>query len=142
MKIPIFRVVATKTVSSVSDAESSKRAAEIKIDVTPVSGGFQVEPSGISGDSTHTRVDLEVHLPKQVSVTAQTDSGDITITGIGGAVTAISQSGDIAIHDVGSDVTATMQNGDVRIAHVHGDVRLSGKGNGVELSDVTGNATD
>ena len=136
-----LRIVATKTVSSVSDTESSKRAAEIKIDVTPVNGGFRVEPSGISGDRTHTRVDLEVHLPKQVSVTAQTDSGDVTITGINGAVTAISLSGDIAIHDAGSDVTAKMQNGDVRVAQVHGDVRLSGKGNGVELSDVSGNAT-
>lgn len=136
-----LRIVATKTVSSVSDAESSKRASEIKINVTPVNGGFRVEPSGISGDRTHTRVDLEVHLPKQVSVTAQTDSGDLTITGISGAVTAVSLSGDIAIHDVGSDVTAKMQNGDVRIAQVHGDVGLSGKGNGVELSDVTGNAT-
>jgi Putative adhesin/Domain of unknown function (DUF5668) len=136
-----LRIVATKTVSSVSDAESSKRASEIKIDVTPVSGGFRVEPSGISGDRSHTRVDLEVHLPKQVSVTAQTDSGDLTITGINGSVTAISLSGDIAIHDAGSDVTAKMQNGDVRVAQVHGDVRLSGKGNGVELSDVSGNAT-
>jgi hypothetical protein len=136
-----LRIVATKTVSSVSDAESSKRASEIKIDVTPVNGGFRVEPSGITGDRSHTRVDLEVHLPKQVSVTGQTDSGDITITGISGAVTAISQSGDVAIHDVGSDVTAKMQNGDVRVAQVHGDVRLSGKGNGVDLSDVTGNAT-
>jgi len=136
-----LRIVATKTVSSVSDSESSKRASEIKINVTPVNGGFRVEPSGISGDRTHTRVDLEVHLPKQVSVTAQTDSGDLTIAGISGAVTAISLSGDITIHDVGSDVTAKMQNGDVRIAQVHGDVGLSGKGNGVELSDVSGNAT-
>jgi Putative adhesin/Domain of unknown function (DUF5668) len=136
-----MRIVATKTVSSVSDADSSKRAAEIKIDVTQVNGGFRVEPSGISGDRTHTRVDLEVHLPKQVSIAAQTDSGDITVTGISGAVTAISQSGDIAIHDVGSDVTAKMQNGEVRVAQVHGDIRLSGKGNGVELSDVSGSAT-
>jgi hypothetical protein len=136
-----LRIVATKTVSSVSDSESSKRAAVIKIDVTPEKGGFRVEPSGITGDRSHTRVDLEVHLPKQVSVTAETESGDITISGISGAVTASSLSGDIAIHDVGSDVTAKMQNGDVRIAQVHGDVGLSGKGNGVELSDVTGNAT-
>jgi Domain of unknown function (DUF5668)/Putative adhesin len=136
-----LRIVATKTVSSVSDSESSKRAAVIKIDVTPEKGGFRVEPSGITGDRSHTRVDLEVHLPKQVSVTAQTESGDITISGISGAVTASSLSGDIAIHDVGSDVTAKMQNGDVRIAQVHGDVGLSGKGAGVELSDVTGNAT-
>jgi hypothetical protein len=136
-----LRVVATKTVSSVSDSESSRRAAVIKIDVTPEKGGFRVEPSGITGDRSHTRVDLEVHLPKQVSVTAQTESGDITISEISGAVTASSLSGDIAIHDVGSDVTAKMQNGDVRIAQVHGDVGLSGKGAGVELSDVSGNAT-
>jgi hypothetical protein len=136
-----LRIVATKTVSTVSDSESSRRAAVIKIDVTPEKGGFRVEPSGITGDRSHTRVDLEVHLPKQVSVTAQTESGDITISGISGAVTASSLSGDIAIHDVGSDVTAKMQNGDVRIAAVHGDIGLSGKGNGVELNDVTGNAT-
>lgn len=136
-----LRVVATKTVSAVSDAESEKRANEIKIDITPISGGFRVEPSGITGDRSHTRVDLEIHLPKQVSVTAQTDSGDITITGVSGSVTALSQRGDVAIHDVASDVTATMQNGDVRIEHIHGDVRLHGKGNGVDLSDVNGNAT-
>ena len=123
-----LRVVATKTVSAVNDAESEKRGQEVKIEITPVSGGFRVEPSGITGDRSHTRVDLEIHLPKQVSVTAQTDSGDITITGVSGSVTALSQRGDVAIHDVASDVTATMQNGDVRIEHVHGDVHLHGKG--------------
>lgn len=136
-----LRVVATKTVSAVNDAESEKLGQEVKIEITPVSGGFRVEPSGITGDRSHTRVDLEIHLPKKVSVTAQTDSGDITITGVSGSVTALSQRGDVAIHNVASDVTATMQNGDVRIEHVHGDVHLHGKGNGVDLSDVTGSAT-
>ena len=136
-----LRIVATKTVSAVSDPDSQRRAAAIHVDVSPVNGGYKVEPKGISGDPAHTRIDLEVHVPKQVSVAAQTENGDITITGISGAASAISQSGDVAIHDVASDVTATLQNGDVRIADVHGDVRLHGKGNAVELSDITGNAT-
>ncbi|MFZ0635130.1 MAG: DUF4097 family beta strand repeat-containing protein [Candidatus Acidiferrales bacterium] len=136
-----LRIIATKTVSGVNDAESRKRGTAITVNVEPVNGGYEIRPSGQTEGSGQLRVDFEVHVPKQVSITAQTDKGDININGVGGEIAATSQSGDVEIHDAGGNATATLQDGDVRITNVHGDLHVAGRGNAVNVSKVGGDAT-
>jgi DUF4097 and DUF4098 domain-containing protein YvlB len=86
-------------------------------------------------------VDLDVEVPKNITLTAITSHGDISISGIGGGVTAATDSGDVEIHDSGSDVSVDLKKGDVRISDVAGDVRITGKGSEIDVSDVAGDAT-
>ncbi len=135
-----LRVVATKTVSSISEGESRKRAEQISVAIAPQGKlGYAIQPTGISGHG-RARVDFEVHVPKQASIVAKTDKGDINISDLSGTITATSQKGDIEIHDTGA-VTLTMQNGDVRVNTIKGDVSIKGPGNDVNVGGVTGNAT-
>jgi len=134
-----LRVVATKTAPGRDDAESRQRGEAVSVAINATKDGFEVRPGGkIDG---HIRVDYEVHVPKSVSLSAQTDKGDISISGITGEVSASTAKGDVEIHDSGGNVNASVQSGDARISDVRGDVRLEGNGNGVDLSNIGGDAT-
>ncbi|MGC1581803.1 MAG: DUF4097 family beta strand repeat-containing protein [Candidatus Acidiferrales bacterium] len=135
-----LRVVATKTVTALSDQESRKRGEEITLQIAPMgTTGYEVRPSGTSGRG-HARVDFEVHVPKQATIIAKTEKGDINVGGVSGTVTATTHHGDVEVHDTGG-VTIEMQSGDVRAANIKGDVSVKGPGNDVSVSDVSGDAT-
>jgi DUF4097 and DUF4098 domain-containing protein YvlB len=135
-----LRVVATKTVTALSDQESRKRAEEINVAIAPgANGEYDVHPSGTSGRG-HARVDFEVHVPAKATIIAKTEKGDINVGGVSGTVTATTQNGDVEVHDTGA-VTIAVQSGDVRVTHVTGDVNVKGPGNDVTVSDVSGDAT-
>jgi DUF4097 and DUF4098 domain-containing protein YvlB len=135
-----LRVVATKTVTALSDQESRKRAEEITLQIAPMGkDGYEVHPSGTAGRG-RARVDFEIHVPKKATIIAKTEKGDINVGGVSGTVTATTQNGDVEVHDTGG-VTIALQNGDVRVTHVTGDVSVKGPGNDVNVSDVSGDAT-
>ncbi len=132
-----IRVIATKTVSASNESDGKRRAQQIKVDVVPVSDGYDVHPDA----SSDAEVDLEVNVPKQVTIVARSGRGDISASDVSGPVTAAAQHGNVEIHDVIGDIDAQMQHGDVRITGVHGNVHLTGRGSQVELGDIKGDAT-
>ncbi len=87
---------------------------EVRVVIEHSGGGYLVHPVNQDRASGNVSVDLDVALPKNVSLTATSARGDITISGIGGAINATTQNGDIEIHDAGSDVSVQLQKGDVR----------------------------
>jgi Putative adhesin len=135
-----MQIVATKTVRAGNDDESRRRGRQIVVNVNAEKNGYDVEPE-INSRASRTRVDFEVHLPKNVNLTLETEHGDIVANDIKGPVTATSQNGSVEIHDTQGNVTATVQSGgDVRVSNITGDVHLMGRGNNVDLSNVQGNA--
>ncbi len=135
-----LRVVATKTVTAISDQESRKRAEEVTVAIVPgANGGYDVHPTGTSGRG-HARVDFEIHVPAKATIIARTEKGDINVGGVSGTVRATTQNGDVEVHDTGA-VTIAVQNGDVRAANITGDVNVKGPGNDVNVSGVSGDAT-
>ena len=134
-----LRVIVSKTVWEMSDSEADRRLQDMRVLVTPTADGFEIRPN--VSKEIRTKVDLEIHVPKQVSIVASTNNGDFSASDVTGGVSLNSRSGGVEIHDVTGDVNVTAEHGDLRISGVHGDVRLSGHGSEVDLSDVTGDAT-
>jgi hypothetical protein len=83
-------------------------------------------------------VDLDITVPKTVSVIATTQHGDISISGVSGKVTATTQHGDVEVHNTNSDVSAELNKGAVRINDITGNVSVNGRGDEVDVSDITG----
>jgi hypothetical protein len=123
-----------------SEASAQDRMKTLQVVIEQTNDGYSVHPANLEDTGGHLTVDLDVTLPKKVSVTANSDRGDIHISGVAGAVTATAQHGDIEVHDVASDVSAKMTKGDTRITDVTGNVSLTGRGNETEISEVKGNA--
>jgi hypothetical protein len=132
-------VSVNETAEGASETAAQDRMKTLHVVIEQTNDGYSVHPVNLEDTGGHVTVDLDVTLPKKVSVTANSDRGDIHISGVAGAVTATAQHGDIEVHDVASDVSAKMTKGDMRITDITGNVSIAGRGNEIEISDVKGN---
>jgi DUF4097 and DUF4098 domain-containing protein YvlB len=91
--------------------------------------------SQISTKDNDTRVDFEVRLPRGVNLKAQSVTGDVTATGLGGSVSAGSVSGDVRIATTGVARASSVSGSvDVRMGRADWTDRLA-------FSTVSGNIT-
>jgi Putative adhesin/Domain of unknown function (DUF5668) len=135
-----IRVGVDKSASAPSESLARERMKDVKIVIEKSGAGYVVHPVNQDETNGSVAVDLDVELPKKITLIATTARGDISISGIAGNITASDQNGDVEIHDAGADVSVQLQKGDARISDVPGNVRISGKGSEIEVSDVAGDA--
>src|SRR5580704_5707318 len=93
--IPQIRVTARKTANAENQSEAQSRADRIHVVITPENGGFDIEPQGENSGGSSVSTELEIHVPKGVSLNATTEHGVIQISGINGNISAEGHSGDI-----------------------------------------------
>lgn len=136
-----LHVIVHKTASASEESEARKRADAVNVVVTPTSGGYEIRPQESSDQASRVRVDLEVQLPSQSSITAQASHGNITVIQMNGPLTVNSRSGDLDIHDITGDVSLDMSHGDARLMNVKGNVRLNGAGTELDLTQISGDVT-
>jgi hypothetical protein len=134
-------VTANMTARGTTESNADESMNQVPVVIEQTKDGYTVHPVNQNNSDKQVSVDLDVEVPKNVSITANSDRGDISITGIGGVVAASTQKGNFDIHDTGSDVNVDMQSGDARISDVAGNVHITGHGAEIEVGDVAGNAT-
>ena len=132
---------ANQTAAGHSESAAHDRMQEVTVMLEKSGSGYLLHAMKQDSFRGSVAVDLDVEVPKKISLTASTPHGDINISGIAGAVTATTDSGDVEIHNSGSDVSVELKRGDVRISDVAGDARITGRGSEIDVSDVTGDAT-
>jgi len=136
-----LRVSVTETAEATNEDAAADLIKSLKVVIEQTSGGYDVHAVNQEENEGRVTLDFDVTLPKSVSLTATSRRGDISISGLAGAVAVTSQNGDVEVHDIGSDVTAQLTKGDARIDDITGNVRITGRGNEIEMNDVAGDAT-
>jgi DUF4097 and DUF4098 domain-containing protein YvlB len=135
-----LRVSVTETAEATNESAAENLLKSLKVVIDQTHDGYSVHPVNQEEREGHVTVDFDVTLPKSASLSAESHRGDVSVSGLAGAVSATSQAGDIEVHDVGSDLTIQLMKGDARVDNVSGNVRLSGRGNEIEVNDVAGDA--
>jgi putative adhesin/cell wall-active antibiotic response 4TMS protein YvqF len=138
-----MHVVVRTTGHAMSDEEAHSRAAAAAkaVSFRQSSGDVRLEANPPGGRDSNTRVNFEVHLPRNVALDLRTARGDVHVNVVTGNVTATVSRGDVGIRDTGGDVRADLGRGDVRISGAKGNVHVSGNGSEVEIADVGGAVT-
>ncbi len=136
-----LRVSVTETAEASNESTAEELLKSLKVVIEQTRDGYSVHPVNQEADGGRVTVDFDVTLPKSASLAADSHHGDISISGLAGAVTISTQSGDVDVHNVGSDVSAQLTKGDARIDDISGNVRITGRGNEIEMNDVAGDAT-
>jgi len=136
-----LRVSVTETAEATNEDAVADLIKSLKVVIEQTSGGYDVHAVNQEENEGRVTLDFDVTLPKSASLTANSRRGDISISGLAGAVAVTSQNGDVEVHDIGSDVTAQLTKGDARIDNITGNVRIMGRGNEIEMNDVAGDAT-
>jgi hypothetical protein len=136
-----LRVSATETAEATNEDAAADLLKQLKVVIEQTRDGYDVRPENQEVNEGQVTVDFDITLPKSASLTANSRRGDVSISGLAGAVAITTQSGDIEVHNIGSDVTAQLTKGDARIDDISGNVRITGRGTEIEMNDVTGDAT-
>ncbi len=93
-------------------------------------------------DPMRVAVDMEIAVPKGMSVEARGRSGDLTINSIQGSVDVSSQRGEVRLQDVGGGAKLDVERCDlVRASNVKGNVDVQGSGRDVQMDNVDGQVT-
>jgi hypothetical protein len=86
--------------------------------------------------------DLEVTVPRSVTVEARNTAGDFDISDIGGDVELASGRADVRLGRIGGNARVDLGRSDVvRALDVKGNVDLQGRGSDIELENVGGQVT-
>jgi Putative adhesin/Domain of unknown function (DUF5668) len=136
-----LKVKATVSGSGSSESAADEEMRNVNILVEKAGNTYHIHPVHQEGSGGRVGVDLDVSLPKGVSLEVKTNHGDIDVSGIAGSAAAHSGRGDLELRDMGSDVTADTEKGDTEISDIAGNVKISGRGNDLDLSDIKGDAT-
>jgi len=136
-----LRVTVNKSASDSNEAAADDRMSAAKTVIEQTGDGLSVRSTNQESWQGTVDADLDIEVPKQVSITANSEHGDITVAGIAGAVEATTHDGSIEVHDAASDVSATLHHGNLRISNVAGSVRINGRGSEIDVSDVAGDAS-
>ena len=126
-----------------SQAEADEAIAKVGVrleqegDTWYVRSGLEQAPLG------RVRVDYEITLPRRMSVSVSSASGDIWIEELDGEQSITTLSGDITVADLGSDPSAAQvmktKSGDVVGGALTGDISLSSLSGDVEINGFAGN---
>jgi DUF4097 and DUF4098 domain-containing protein YvlB len=132
-----------KTVRAYGRSEADK--ADQRNQVKFVRDGNQLlvkmDESRSSNDrSISTEIDLKV--PKGVSIEARGRSGDVTVSSITGGVTVSTDRGDVRLNEIGGNSKLTVaHSGLIRVVDSKGNVELEGKGSDVQIENIGGETT-
>jgi DUF4097 and DUF4098 domain-containing protein YvlB len=136
----LLRVGARESAWAPTKSAADEQLQKVRIVIDQNGSTYRIQPNPSQGPS-RLGVDLDVMVPKDASVEADTQHGDIEISGISGSVVARSGDGDIRVDRVGADVTVALQKGDANMAEISGNVKLTGRGNDVQLDNISGDVT-
>ena len=136
-----LRVGLKETAWGPSESAADEQMRNVDIIVEQSGNSYHVHPVRRGGFRTLVSTDLDITVPKAISLEVSTGHGDVEVGGVAGAIAARSASGDIHIHDAGADVSVESQQGDTKISDVAGNAKLTGRGSDVALSNISGDAS-
>jgi DUF4097 and DUF4098 domain-containing protein YvlB len=133
-----IRTIVKKTAYASNQAEAQSAGERVHVSlVDSGNGNLEIRPSEDVGRN-RVEVALEVHVPKQASVSVRTDIGDARISGMQGSVSVSARNGDIDVRKSGSDVALNSTHGDIHVLGAAGDVKIAGRGGEIEIADIKG----
>lgn len=108
------------------------------------SDGHQFVPPHFDphGSDLEASMDIDITVPRQLSVDAHGRSGDLTVNTITGDVNVTAQRGEVRLTGIGGTAHVDMVRGGLlRAADVKGNVDLEGRGSDVQLENIAGQVT-
>ena len=140
-----IKVVGHKHVTANDQNEANSMADRTKPVISGSADGLTVNANtGGSGERVGVMgphgvsTNLEIFLPKNVSVDVSTRHGDVKIHTRQGNVRASTSHGDVDVDEVTGDTTVSMRHGDLRAANLTGSLEIDGSLSDVDISTVGG----
>jgi DUF4097 and DUF4098 domain-containing protein YvlB len=140
-----IQVSGHNTVRSADRQQADRVAEKMKLEINTV-GDQVIIRSNQENASSDARVDseLEIRVPKGVSVECRGTYGDFDVSNISGGLDVNSDNAGVRGQEIGGNVRVNLRRSDiVRLLRVKGnvDIKTTNKGEDVELDEIAGLAT-
>ena len=132
-----------KLIRSWNRADADRTNGNTPVEIVPQGDRLLIRSNqDHAPDDQRVSDDLEVTVPRAMSVEARGRSGDCEIADLTGSVDLGTDRGDVRIDRVGGDVRLDIGHSDlVRTAGIGGKVELQGRGGDLEMEDIKGQVT-
>lgn len=125
-----------------NEANSADQATPMELVVNGDQVIVRTNQDRVSNNPSRISEDLEITVPKGVSIDATGRYGDFDISDIAGSIEITSDNAGVRIQNAGGNVRVDTRKSDiVRAVGVKGSVELKGGGQDIELQDVAGQVT-
>lgn len=134
------KVTGRNTLRSLSEADAKKSNEKIPLEVVAQGTQILVRTNQASlGSDQRVSSELEITVPKSMSVDCRGRYGDFDISGISGSVDVNSDNAGVRLEGIGGGVRIDLRRSDtVRAVGVKGAVEIKGRGQDLELENVEG----
>ena len=137
------QVTGRTTVRAIGDAEARRTFDKMPFEVISQAGQVLVRTNQerATGDG-RVSTDLDITIPKTMSVEARGRYGDFDITGTSGNIAIFSDNAGVRLQEIGGNVLIDLRRSDiVRAINVKGTVEIRGRGDDLELENIEGQVT-
>jgi DUF4097 and DUF4098 domain-containing protein YvlB len=137
------QVTGRTTVRAISDSEARRTFDKMPFEVTSQAGQVLIRTNQerATGDG-RVSSDLDITIPKTMSVEARGRYGDFDITGTSGNIGIFSDNAGVRLQEIGGNVSIDLRRSDiVRAVNVKGTVEIRGRGDDLELENIDGQVT-
>ncbi|HSB75693.1 MAG TPA: DUF4097 family beta strand repeat-containing protein, partial [Terriglobales bacterium] len=91
-----------------------------------------------AGDQHGVTTDLDITVPRNVSVDVATQHGDVSVQGRDAAVKVSNSHGDVSLGEITGDASVVLRKGSLTAAHLKGDLSVDGRLDDTNISDISG----
>ncbi len=138
------KVSGRKTIRALQqqDANSADQASPLEVVVNGDQVIIRTNQDRPGNHRSRISEDLEISVPKSVSLEAVGRYGDFDVSDLSGNVEIISDNAGVRLQNIGGTVRVDTRRSDViRAVNVKGSVELKGSGTDLELQDIEGPVT-
>jgi hypothetical protein len=131
-------VVVRKRVGADNQNDADKYNNQTKPTFTTIGGLVTLNAMAEAAGDHPVETDLDVSLPRKVSVSITSRKGDVNLVGRDGNIDISAQHSDTSVEDVNGNVKVSQEKGSVKVEQIVGDVHVEGRVNEVSVADVKG----
>jgi hypothetical protein len=131
-------VVVRKRLGADNQNDADKYNSQTRPTITTIGGLVTINANVEAAGDHPIETDLDISLPRKVSVTITSRKGDVKVVGRDGSIDIGAQHSDTSVEDVNGSVKVSQEKGSVKIEQITGDVHVEGRVNEVSVADVKG----
>jgi DUF4097 and DUF4098 domain-containing protein YvlB len=138
-----IKVTGRKTIRAFSHSDADRANQQAQVRVERQGDLLLIHTDDYNGQRTlRVTTDLDITVPRGISVESRGRSGDLTVDGIDGGVDLSTGRGDVHLNHIGKDVhIEASRGGDIRATDIKGAFDLQGRGSDIQVDNIQGPVT-
>jgi DUF4097 and DUF4098 domain-containing protein YvlB len=133
-------VTVRKRVGADGQSDADKYNQETKPTITASGNLLTVDAKTQAAGNHSVQSDLDISIPRKMSVQITSRRGEVSVTGREGEVEINNQHGDVSVEDVTGNVKLNLEKSSAKVEQITGDVHIDGRLNEVSVTDIKGAA--